>query len=375
MTRIAAAAVVVSASLALACGMEWQAKFFQDMVILGTETLVANNRNAAKSSEHDATALRSFAVSPDGQLIALLNKKAGRLRINDVSGTKSVMVFENRAPQLFTWAGDSVGFAMLEAARDGKARVTLADVKAKTSREVQLGDVRPAELAFAQDGKTLLVVSTVKGQLWSVGSGEPKLLLERKQLHALTVGPRLVALADDANVLTLDLTAAAPKPQVVHSFKPSEAVTALEWTADGDALFIGRGANIERLVPGKPAERIGGVMGATHTLARSPDGKLVAAASDRTLAVFERGGKFVYEASGGSAVRWRRDGSALVVAYEDSIIELDPVLWSEDELSSGLPFASKFESAQMALLSPDFLGDKLVYSLFRVAGKEVPYEE
>src|SRR5438874_700208 len=71
-------------------------------------------------------AAKAFTVSPDGRLVALLNKKVPRVRVNDVSGTGNVLTFEGHTAQQMEWSPSSRYFAFAE-----PGKIVLADVPAK----------------------------------------------------------------------------------------------------------------------------------------------------------------------------------------------------------------------------------------------------
>ena len=50
------------------------------------------------------------------------------------------------------------------------------------------------------------------------------------------------------------------------------------------------------------------------------------------------------------------------------VISLDTTTWEERLLTNGLPFKSSMWTYEMAIVDPNFLGDKLIFTLFRVAG-------
>jgi len=48
---------------------------------------------------------------------------------------------------------------------------------------------------------------------------------------------------------------------------------------------------------------------------------------------------------------------------------LETTLWSEKTLMAGNPLDSAWETTRMALLQPEMLQDRLVFTLYRVAGE------
>ena len=130
---LAALAVLGVGLSALACGLEWTGNFQRQEIVLLKDlsdpgqpaTLVANLRNDKSEAQPENLLLRSAAVAPDGKRIALLNKQAGRLRINDATGVGPLMVFEKRAPTVFEWSPDSARFASTSSPASWTAAIVL----------------------------------------------------------------------------------------------------------------------------------------------------------------------------------------------------------------------------------------------------------
>src|SRR5207302_4056568 len=104
-----------------------------------------------------------------------------------------------------------------------------------------------------------------------------------------------------------------------------------------------------------------------HTIWRSPDGTRFAALSKEKSFIYDAGGKLVRSGPGGTGMRWRKDSKAMVLTVDDKLIELDAKSGAQKALAQGLPFKSNRESSELALIDPDYFGDKVIYTLFRVA--------
>lgn len=388
-----AVAALLPARPAFACWMEWTGAFqYQEIVFVSDlslaepkpETLVANIRDerrkgtlasgpAADRDEQLPPFLRSCAVSPDGKKIALLNKKDSRLRLNDATGTGSLMLFEKHLPELFVWSADSASFAMSEPDGKGGTRLALARVAEKASREVALADLRPFRIVFADAGSALLAVSRTKVALVPVKEGEAKTLFEGKDLQAVAAGAGgRAAVVDGEAVLFFDPAATAP-PQKAFSFPTVARVTAMAWAPGAaPAVLVARGKELWRVEQGGTAAKLGPAPASPiHTVAVAPDGQRIATLSDDQLFVLDAAGKPLYDTVGGGDVSWTRDSKALLLASDRVLVSIDTAIWAERALVRGSPVkgSEAWDTKQMAFFGPDFLGDKLVFTLYRIAGQ------
>jgi WD40 repeat protein len=344
---------------------------------------------------HDlGMAAKAFTVSPDGTMIALLNKKAPRVRINDASGTGNLVTFEGHSASHLEWSPDSKRFALAEPAEKGaKTRILFAELPSKATKEVML-DAPVARLRFSWDGATLYAFSNSGDKLLSVdpASGAVKTVFSRPGLHWFLPGPKWLFLADETSYYLVD-PSKPDAPRTIYSPKDRGRVLNTEWTADGKALFLFHADTTQACKRGGKVLandhqrlellRVDAESGAAkmlfeesrtdsfvHSIWRSPDGSKVAALGQAALRVYDSAGNRLYKTAGGDSMRWARDGRALLMTVGDEVLSLDVRDWNERLVSKGIPYDSKMGSAELHFVDPDYLGGKLLYTMIRVAGKE-----
>jgi WD40 repeat protein len=286
--------------------------------------------------------VNSLAWSPDGKMLA------------SASSDKTIKLWSSDGKALSTLKGHSDGVNSVAWSPDGKMLASASNdktIKLWSNDGKQLFTLKGSNwinsLAWSVDGKTLASASFDNIiQLWNIKGTELRTLNHKGGVNSVAWNPDGKTLASASPGETIKLSSNDGKEISTLTGSPGETIKL--WSKDGKALSTLKGHS-----------------DGVNSVAWSPDGKMLASASnDKTIKLWSQDGKELSTFKGHNAevtsVAWSRDGKTLTSGGVDGVIKL----WNLDgrELIALKEYSTMIGVTSVAW-SPD--GKTLAAAIFR----------
>jgi WD40 repeat protein len=286
--------------------------------------------------------VNSLAWSPDGKMLA------------SASSDKTIKLWSSDGKALSTLKGHSDTVNSVAWSPDGKMLASASNdktIKLWSNDGKQLFTLKGSNwinsLAWSVDGKTLASASFDNIiQLWNIKGTELRTLNHKGGVNSVAWNPDGKTLASASPGETIKLSSNDGKEISTLTGSPGETIKL--WSKDGKALSTLKGHS-----------------DGVNSVAWSPDGKMLASASnDKTIKLWSQDGKELSTFKGHNAevtsVAWSRDGKTLTSGGVDGVIKL----WNLDgrELIALKEYSTMIGVTSVAW-SPD--GKTLAAAIFR----------
>jgi RNA polymerase sigma factor (sigma-70 family) len=313
-------------------------------------------------------AIRSIAFSPDGKQLAVGGEDES-LSTWDVATGRQIHAYGDKQVQFCPVAFSPDGKLLAAGYGDGTFRLWDA-ASGQEKRHCHAGVGRARSVAFSPDGKTLATAVLWDGciRLWDVETGRERFAVESHHGPITTLRfsadkSTLVSAGFDRNVLWWDLATQKPRRQFTWD---SENFIRFALSPDGNTLATVSGQKSDELWlrdvrTGKSTQLPGKHQNTIHSVAFSPDSRLVASGSmDGLIRVWDvREGKELRKIKGftpqnsAMCLLFSPNGKTLASATKGIGNDVIGRLWDVDSGEERRVFHDHLASECPAAFSPD----------------------